>query len=48
MLMVRETPPTLRHLRNMATVTEAGGIIAPPVAAFDTRPTRATKSSTKP
>ncbi|MFG2696331.1 UbiX family flavin prenyltransferase [Kitasatospora sp. NPDC048407] len=37
-LMVRETPLTLTHLRNMATVTENGGIIAPPVPAFYTRP----------
>ena len=36
--MVRETPLTLTHLRNMATVTENGGIIAPPVPAFYTRP----------
>lgn len=37
-LMVRETPLTLTHLRNMATVTENGGVIAPPVPAFYTRP----------
>jgi 4-hydroxy-3-polyprenylbenzoate decarboxylase len=37
-LMVRETPLTLTHLRNMAAVTEAGAIIAPPVPAFYTRP----------
>lgn len=37
-LMVRETPLTLTHLRNMAAVTENGGIIAPPVPAFYTRP----------
>jgi flavin prenyltransferase len=37
-LMVRETPLTLTHLRNMTTVTEAGAIIAPPVPAFYTRP----------
>lgn len=37
-LMVRETPLTLTHVRNMATVTENGGIIAPPVPAFYTRP----------
>jgi 4-hydroxy-3-polyprenylbenzoate decarboxylase len=37
-LMVRETPLTLTHLRNMVTVTENGGIIAPPVPAFYTRP----------
>lgn len=37
-LMVRETPLTLVHLRNMATVTEMGGIIAPPVPAFYQKP----------
>lgn len=37
-LMVRETPLTLVHLRNMATVSEMGGIIAPPVPAFYQRP----------
>jgi 4-hydroxy-3-polyprenylbenzoate decarboxylase len=37
-LLVRETPLTLTHLRNMATVTENGGVIAPPVPAFYTRP----------
>ena len=33
-LMARETPLTLGHLRNMVAVTEMGGIIAPPVPAF--------------
>ncbi len=37
-LMARETPLTLVHLRNMTTVTEMGGIIAPPVPAFYARP----------
>jgi 4-hydroxy-3-polyprenylbenzoate decarboxylase len=33
-LMVREAPLHIGHIRNMATVTEAGGIIYPPVPAF--------------
>jgi flavin prenyltransferase len=37
-LMARETPLTAQHLRNMLTVTEMGGIIAPPVPAFYNRP----------
>lgn len=37
-LMVRETPLNTVHLRNMVTVSEMGGIIAPPVPAFYTRP----------
>ena len=33
-MMVRETPLNLAHLRNMTTVTEMGGIIFPPLPAF--------------
>ena len=38
-LMVRETPLHLGHLRSMTAVTEMGGIIMPPVPAFYHRPT---------
>ena len=37
-LMVRETPLHLGHLRSMAQVTEMGAIVMPPVPAFYTRP----------
>jgi polyprenyl P-hydroxybenzoate/phenylacrylic acid decarboxylase-like protein len=37
-LVPRETPLNLAHLRNMAAVTEMGGIIFPPVPAFYARP----------
>ncbi len=37
-LMVRETPFNLAHLRNMTAVTEMGGIVFPPVPAFYQRP----------
>jgi 4-hydroxy-3-polyprenylbenzoate decarboxylase len=38
-LMVRETPLNLAHLRNMVAVTEMGGVVFPPVPAFYNRPT---------
>lgn len=37
-LMVRETPLHLGHLRTMAQLAEMGAIIAPPLPAFYTRP----------
>jgi len=37
-LMLRETPLHLGHIRNMAAVTEMGAIVAPPVPAFYARP----------
>jgi 4-hydroxy-3-polyprenylbenzoate decarboxylase len=37
-LMVRETPLNLAHLRNMTAVTEMGGMIFPPVPAFYNAP----------
>ena len=37
-LLVREAPLNLAHLRNMVAVTEMGGIIAPPVPALYTLP----------
>ena len=33
-LMIRETPFNLAHLRNMTAVTEMGGIVFPPLPAF--------------
>ncbi len=45
-LMVRETPLNLVHLRNMLTVTEMGGIIAPPLIATYTRPQSLTEAIT--
>jgi 4-hydroxy-3-polyprenylbenzoate decarboxylase len=38
-LMVRETPLNLAHLRNMTAVTEMGAIVFPPLPAFYHRPT---------
>jgi 4-hydroxy-3-polyprenylbenzoate decarboxylase len=37
-LLVRETPLTLGHLRAMAAVTKSGGIVMPPVPASYLRP----------
>ena len=37
-LLVRETPFNLAHLRNMTSVTEMGGVIFPPLPAFYHRP----------
>ena len=37
-LMVRETPFNLAHLRNMTAATEMGAIVFPPLPAFYHRP----------
>ena len=37
-VLAREAPLTLAHLRNMTAVTEMGGIVFPPVPAFYHRP----------
>jgi 4-hydroxy-3-polyprenylbenzoate decarboxylase len=37
-MLVRETPLNLAHLRNMTAVTEMGGVIFPPLPAFYHRP----------
>jgi 4-hydroxy-3-polyprenylbenzoate decarboxylase len=37
-MMVRETPYNLAHLRNMTAVTEMGGVVYPPLPAFYFRP----------
>jgi flavin prenyltransferase len=39
LLMVRETPLNLAHLRNMTSATEVGAIVFPPLPAFYHRPT---------
>ena len=38
LLLVRETPFNLAHLRNMTAVTEMGGLICPPLPAFYQKP----------
>ena len=38
-LMVRDTPYSLIHIRNMETVTLAGGIICPATPSFYSQPT---------
>jgi 4-hydroxy-3-polyprenylbenzoate decarboxylase len=38
LLMVRETPLNLAHLRNMTAVTEMGAVVFPPLPAFYHRP----------
>lgn len=42
-LLTREAPLTLAHLRNMTAATELGAIIQPPVPAFYLLPTRVTE-----
>ena len=42
-LMVRETPFNLAHLRNMTAVTEMGGVIFPPLPALYQKPTDITE-----
>lgn len=37
-LLARETPLNLAHLRNMVAVTEMGAVVCPPVPAFYARP----------
>ncbi len=40
-LLAREAPLTLAHLRNMTAVTEMGAVVLPPVPAFYLRPVTA-------
>jgi len=43
LLMVRETPFNLAHLRNMISITEMGGIVFPPLPSFYHRPKNITE-----
>ena len=45
LLMVRETPFNLAHLRNMTAVTEMGAIVFPPLPAFSRAPEAARSTS---
>jgi 2,5-furandicarboxylate decarboxylase 2 len=47
-LIVREAPLNLAHLRNMVQVTEMGGVVFPPVPAFYSHAKTWTISSTTP
>src|SRR5438046_8013273 len=47
-LVVRETPLHIGHLRTLVAAAESGAMIVPPVPAFYSRPTTLTTSSTTP
>jgi 4-hydroxy-3-polyprenylbenzoate decarboxylase len=44
-LLAREAPLTLAHLRNMTAATEMGAVILPPVPAFYLRPASLAEAS---
>ena len=46
-LLAREAPLTLAHLRNMTVITEMGGTILPPVPAFYLRPPATLETATQ-